>query len=832
MEQQVLSETPSHRRTCAFLIDYYGGDYQLGLIQGAEEASQRYDNHLVVPVGRWLKAPQTIEATQNTIYSHVGKPGTDAVAIAAGCISHFVTVDELKAFFAGFAPLPVVSVSVELPGIPSLVVDNVQGQYAAVQHLIAKHACRRIAYIRGPETSFEATERLEGYKKALLEFGIDFDPALVETGTFWVDSGKECVDRFLERQVQFDALVAANDYMALGAMERLKLRGYRIPHDVRIAGFDDVPASRMASPSLTTVRQPLQRMGARAVQLLEEQMDGQRVAERHVFEIDLVPRQSCGCGFIVERRHSMGHRGDAAPVNASRLNLQRERLQSVTLAAVFVQPEQWPVRIDGLLDALEAELSGERGRFLEVLGEQLESARSRTDALDQYYNVIGALRQELRYQQFEDCSSTWQEDLWHSALVLVGEWIGRAHMRTVFDQERSNDTLRASVERLSTTLTHMALSEALTSIIPTTSIASACLGLKSTADLDKLRVFAATGETARADALSSVFGPQELAPSWFFRGDKRGSYVLMPLTHSDTYYGHALFEAGEQCSIYSMLREQIGAALKAADMHRVVVEATSRRERADRERLERETEIAQQIQTAILPEELNVAGLEIAALMRPATSVGGDYYDVIPTDTGCYLAIGDVTGHGLLSGMIMLMVQSMIAATIRANPDKKPSELLPTINRALYDNVHHRLHETDHVTLTLIRYETDGRLVISGAHEDLIIWRKRTHKCERLAPPGFWLAAIDDVSAISEDVVLQLEDGDLVFLYTDGVTEAMNASHEQFGLKRLQALVERCGTEQPASICETVLQSVQTWSSAQIDDISMLAVRYGQDSRN
>jgi sigma-B regulation protein RsbU (phosphoserine phosphatase) len=126
----------------------------------------------------------------------------------------------------------------------------------------------------------------------------------------------------------------------------------------------------------------------------------------------------------------------------------------------------------------------------------------------------------------------------------------------------------------------------------------------------------------------------------------------------------------------------------------------------------------------------------------------------------------------------------------------------------------------------LIRYETDGRLTISGAHEDLIIWRNRTRLCERLAPPGFWLAAIDDVTAVTKDVVLQLDDGDLVFLYTDGVTEAMDASHEQFGLARLVALVERCGHELPACVCETVLCAVQAWASVQIDDITIVAARY------
>lgn len=827
MSEALRFNSPESRRhTHAFLIDFYGGDYQLGLVQGAEEASTKFDAHLVVPVGRWLNAPNPNESTQNDIYSHLRAPGTDAVAIAAGCISHFVDVGQLKEFFASFAPLPVVSVSVEVPDVPSLVVDNRQGQRTVVEHLIEAHRCRRIAYIRGPETSFEATERFDGYRQALHAHGMTVDPELVEIGSFWVDSGREGVARMLHRGTEFDALVAANDYMALGAMDYLKAQGIRVPQDVRIAGFDDVPSARMASPSLTTVRQPLQHMGNFAIQLLEDQLGGKAVARRFAFEVELVRRQSCGCGYVVARNGASSPTEESSPMRLEEFRGRRQDLSQEMFESIFVQNEQWPGRIEALLDAFEQELSGKSGRFLGVLGDLVEQARSRPDTLDQFYNIVGVFRQRMRHRTFEGRSVEWQEDLWHSAVLLIGEWIGRAHMRTVFDQERSNDTLRASVERLSTTLTHAALSEAVSNIVPTMSIASSCLGLASANSPDQLQVFSVTGEPSQVKLLGNGYRAEQLAPAGFFPTDRRSTYVLMPLTHSDTVYGQALLEAGEQCSIYSMLREQIGAALKATDMHGAVVEETSRRERAERERLERDTQIAQQIQTAILPEKFNVPGLDIAAIMRPATSVGGDYYDVIPTDTGCYLAIGDVTGHGLLSGMIMLMVQSMIAATIHGNPEKTPSQLLSTINRALYDNIHHRLHQTDHVTLTLMQYQTSGRILLSGAHEEPILWRKRTGKCQRINTPGFWLAAIADLEDISKDLELELEAGDLIFFYTDGVTEAMNAAHEQFGLARLVALVERCAAETPSRICETVLQAIRAWTNVQIDDISLMAARH------
>jgi DNA-binding LacI/PurR family transcriptional regulator/serine phosphatase RsbU (regulator of sigma subunit) len=805
------------------LIDYYGGDYQLGLIQGAEETTKRSDNNMVVAVGRWLNSPKPIDSIQNDIFHHLKNPGTDGIVVASGCLSHYVSQEELAQFVAKFAPLPVISISVQVPGVPSLIVDNRRGQQQIVDHLIESHGARRIAYIRGPAASFEAAERLDGYKDALRIHGIDFEPSLVIDGNFWVDSGKSSVERLLDDGVTFDSLVAANDYMALGAMEGLKSRGLRIPQDVRLVGFDDAPVARMGSPSLTTVRQPLQRMGALAIELLNQKLDGKSVADVYSLDVELVRRQSCGCGYGYAKMDSTKFGKPVAPLNVAGLTALRERLQEKTLSAICVYSEFWPSIVKALIDALLAEFDGNPGKFLAVLFVQLELTKKRVDILDQFYNVVVTLRAEV-LSSFSEANAI--EDLCHSALLMVSEWINRVQMRALYDQDIAAINLRASIERLSTVLTNTALSEALEAVLPAAGIRSACLSLYDEGSTERLRTFAIAGVANAVELRGCQFEPNEIVPAGFCSTERCQSFVLMPLSHGDVLYGQALLEAGEQFSVYTMLREQIGALLKTAELHRTVVEETSRRERAERERLESETQVAQQIQTAILPDHLDVPGLVITAVMRPATTVGGDYYDVIPIDDGCFIGIGDVTGHGLLAGMIMMMVQSMVTATIRSNPERYPSQILPPINRALYDNIRHRLHGTDHVTLTLIKYRNDGKLFLAGAHDEPLIWRKSTGKCSRVSPPGFWLGAVAEVEEMTTDLELQLEDGDKIVLYTDGITEAMNASHEQFGLGRLTAVVERYGSEPPATLSAAVLHALSNWTSTQIDDISLLVAQY------
>ena len=201
-------------------------------------------------------------------------------------------------------------------------------------------------------------------------------------------------------------------------------------------------------------------------------------------------------------------------------------------------------------------------------------------------------------------------------------------------------------------------------------------------------------------------------------------------------------------------------------------------------------EIAARIQTSILPRDVSVAGLEIAAAMQAATEVGGDYYDVVPVDDGCWLGIGDVAGHGLGTGLVMLMMQSGIGALARKMPDAAPRDLLLALNTMLVENVRERLGQREHATLTLIRYRRDGSLTFAGAHEEMLVRRAATGRCERIETPGAWVGAKRDITAGTVDSTARLQPGDLLVLYTDGLIEAAAAddSGARFGIDRLIAL--------------------------------------------
>jgi sigma-B regulation protein RsbU (phosphoserine phosphatase) len=247
---------------------------------------------------------------------------------------------------------------------------------------------------------------------------------------------------------------------------------------------------------------------------------------------------------------------------------------------------------------------------------------------------------------------------------------------------------------------------------------------------------------------------------------------------------------------------------------------------ADKERLARELEIAARIQTSILPRNLEVPRLQMAAKMLTATEVGGDYYDVLPVEDGCWIAIGDASGHGLTAGLVMMMVQTGVATLVAANPNTSPRDVLKSLNHVLYENVHDRLEAERHMTLSLLRYRTDGTIVVAGAHMDAVVWRKATGTTELLGTPGTFLAIAQDIDAVNQEVTWSVSAGDILVLLTDGVTEAENAAGKPFEYERVTALVEAHATEPVAAIRDSLFRGLETHSPTLADDATILVLRY------
>ncbi len=244
------------------------------------------------------------------------------------------------------------------------------------------------------------------------------------------------------------------------------------------------------------------------------------------------------------------------------------------------------------------------------------------------------------------------------------------------------------------------------------------------------------------------------------------------------------------------------------------------------EGMAKEMAIASDLQMALLPVDLTVQGLEISARMLPAAQVGGDYYDVIPAKQGCWIAIGDVAGHGLGAGLVMLQAQSAVGALLSQSPNASPGQILDHVNRLLFQNIRRRQHRDDHMTFSMIRYHADGSVIIAGAHEEFLVLRAKTGAVERIPVRGTWLGVIENILPATVETKVELQPGDILVLYTDGVTETRNAGGEQFGLDRLSHALAELSTEPVDQICDRILETHSKWMHAQDDDVTLMVVRH------
>lgn len=250
--------------------------------------------------------------------------------------------------------------------------------------------------------------------------------------------------------------------------------------------------------------------------------------------------------------------------------------------------------------------------------------------------------------------------------------------------------------------------------------------------------------------------------------------------------------------------------------------------KAENVRMSAELDVSRRIQQMMLPpaEELEALdGLDIVGFMKPADEVGGDYYDVLRQNENILIGIGDVTGHGLESGLIMLMTQTA-TRTLLEHGETDPVAMVNTLNRAIYRNVQ-RMGTERTLTFALLTYNRN-LLTIVGQHEEVLIVRQNG-QVERLNTTdlGFPIGLEEDIREWVAGTTISLSAGDGVVLYTDGITEAENVNKEQYGLERLCQSVSRHWNKSAATIQQAVIEDVLNFIGSQqiYDDLTLVVLK-------
>ena len=632
----------------------------------------------------------------------------------------------------------------------------------------------------------------------------------------------------LDRGVKMEALVAANDLMALGALEVLQSKGYRVPDDIGLAGFDDVDEARLAIPQLTTVRQPFHILGREAVRVALAQIRGEPVADVTPIASQVVIRRSCGCRSNAWDETELPP-GSILP-EAGRSEIEARFLVGfATLAGEGITVSEASAL--KMFDAVFEELDGKSsGRFAGMLADVIRATA--TEGLTPWHRVISVIFRTLHGWTSTDAERRGRlESIRKQVRAYIGDIAELAQGQQRVRLQRLTLDMSEAAKALTGTVNLGGINDALLQHLPRLHVPACTMSLYVDASAphhaSRLELAYDSKRPEISSRVGEVFETKHLAPPGLLFSDARETVILEPLFFEHDQLGIINLTMGpEDGVVYEAIRDQVSGAIRGAWLVSRVVEEVKRRQALEKEQADNEMRIAANIQTMILPQKYQIPNLDVFATMVPAVNVGGDYYDIHPTSDGCWLGIGDVVGHGLRSGLIMLMLQSTVSGLIKGNPLATPKDVICTANAVLYENIRTRLKHDEHMTLCLLRITQDGRVRFAGAHEEILVYRANSGRCERVLTEGIWSGIVPDMTGVAKNQELQLMRGDLLVLYTDGLVEARDIRGRFYTLERFVSEVERVGELPVAQICSQLIDAVRSWMSSQQDDLTLVVARY------
>jgi len=288
----------SKKFTIAFQLTNFLEEYPRLLLAGATDAAKELDVNLFVFQTEAFDIPFDYRYQSNLLFEFLNDREFDFLILSSSSLLNFISASEFEEKIKKLQGKNIISLGIPLKNAYAIVVENRKATFEATTHLIEVHRKRKIGFIKGSESNIEANERFKGYVEALERHGMELDNEIIFQGNFLKESGERVAGIILNKLVgKIDAIVCANDNMALGLTRKLKESGIKIPEDIAVIGFDDTPYARAFFPQLSTVRQPLYKQGYLAVKMAADILMNEAYPSITELPTLFIPRASCGCSF-------------------------------------------------------------------------------------------------------------------------------------------------------------------------------------------------------------------------------------------------------------------------------------------------------------------------------------------------------------------------------------------------------------------------------------------------------------------------------------------------------------------------------------------------------
>ncbi len=555
-----------------------GQGYHPNILNGVNTAAQAQDANLLCFIGGALYGVPGVpfDSQRNILYQIASPDNLDGLAIISA-IGNFRVEEELQNLNIQYQPSTTVSIGALIKGSLNVTVDHKKGMVDLLIHLIEDHNYRRIAFIAGPEESPDAQLRYQVYRDMLAHYNIPYDPALVAPGFFRFASGTEAVRLLLdERQVNFEVIVAANDHMAIGAMEELQARGIVVPYDVAVVGFDDIKQASDIVPPVTTVKQPLHQMGGNAVNMLLDRLAHEGNQEQIVLPTELIIRRSCGCFWPAGPSISWQSQEDVGEMGVQPLLAHREAIVADLVHTVDFSGLHDRESAKELLDTFIDEVMDKKnGRFLSTVDRFLRLVKGAGGDIASWQAMVTVLRRYFLFGAVEDALSWRVGSLLHEAQVFIAGELRTTDAQGYWQTESQNWLLHVIGQSLITMFDLKGLMDTMAESVPRLGIPSCYLVLYESARPYRYpqpppqwsRLVMAYNENGRVPLPpdGQRFLTRHLLPKDTLPTDRRYTMMIVPLYFREEQMGFVLLERGpKEGIVYELLRGQLSSALKGA----------------------------------------------------------------------------------------------------------------------------------------------------------------------------------------------------------------------------------------------------------------------------
>lgn len=485
---------------------------------------------------------------------------------------------------------------------PTVVADNFKGIDDAIQHLI-DHGHRQIAFLAGsPEDiTGDTGERLNAYYACMERHGLECDPGRVVFGRHVFDGGYDATHQIINNHVKFTAILSSNDEMALGAMKALQERGYRIPQDVAIIGFDNRLEGTVSDPPLSSIHVPLFTMGQESLELLVNHIRGIKdLPMLTKIPTHLIIRETCGCS--PKRKLVANEESSSTPLTSNQaeywLNLCHSISRAILNQTQSLEEIECISLCQTLIHAFQTSIQqNDPEEFLQVFSGILEGSLTREDPIGIWQDALDILSHAAGSKLHHDVDKDLINKVFAEAHQLVGRFMQRQYQQYLAHQIWISSRLSLLSASLTTALEEKEIYKTLGKHLPEMGIKFARIVLFSQTDKDE-EPRSTLWDLLDLNRTPINFPSDDFPPQGVFGEQSATSVSLIPLVHQSSQLGYAVFGA-DKFDLYGSIVQQVAGALNTARLHHQAVEGRRLAEEANRMKSRFLSTISHELRTPI-----------------------------------------------------------------------------------------------------------------------------------------------------------------------------------------------------------------------------------------